>query len=87
MSKEVSKVILKKPFLCSGKLLSSDFHPILLDPTHSTILQMYCQPDLSKEVSKVILMKPFLCTGKLLSSNFHPILLDPSHSVILQMHC
>ena len=76
-----------KPFLGTGKLLSSDFHPIPFDPALSTILQMHCKYDLSKEVSKWISMKPFLCTGKLSSSSLHPILFDATHSPILQMHC
>ena len=32
LSKEVNKVILMKPFLCTGKLSSSNLHPILINP-------------------------------------------------------
>ena len=80
-------MILMKPFVCTGKLLSSSFHAIPFDPAHSTILQLHCGPDFSKEVSEVILMKPFLCTGKLSSSFFHPIPINPAHSTILLLHC
>jgi hypothetical protein len=77
-----------KRFLCIDKLLSSFFHPIPIDPAHSTILQTALltrfeqggqQNDLNEAISLHIASSQ--------SPKLPPIPINLAHSTISQMHC